>query len=49
MGWGEFIDWLGVMRRQTTPVQADPGSWQGVEHDPEWQRMKAERDALLRR
>jgi hypothetical protein len=41
MGWRRFNAWLGVMQRQLEPVASENG-FEG----PEWERMKAERDAM---
>ena len=46
MGWREFCIWLEVMRKQQEGVRAAPDSWAGADQDPEWHRMRGERDRL---
>ena len=44
MEYGEFIAWLGVMRKQSEPVTVGPDSWQGVENDSWWAEGRRARD-----
>ena len=44
MGWGEFTAWLRAMKREVTPREVDPGSWEGADQDPWWQQARRERD-----
>lgn len=44
MGWLEFLEWLGAMRREHEALEVGPDSWRGAESDPWWVNARRERE-----